>query len=96
MQLPTLKDKGIIPLKDESYLTNGYWDMVIDWIPGMRSIRLRDLPSFVQTTDPNDVIFNFVIEAVESAPKASGLVIQTFNVLEKEVLDALSTMFPCV
>ena len=62
----------------------------------MRSIRLRDLPSFVQTTDPNDVIFNFVIEVVERAPKASGLFIQTFNVLEKEVLDALSTMFPYV
>ena len=62
----------------------------------MRSIRLRDLPSFVQTIDPNDVIFNFVIEAVERAPKASGLIIQTFNVLEQEVLDALSTMFPCV
>ncbi|KAK7822074.1 7-deoxyloganetin glucosyltransferase [Quercus suber] len=31
---------------------------------------------------------------VKRATKASGLVIQTFNVLEQEVLDALSTMFP--
>ncbi|XP_030952618.1 7-deoxyloganetin glucosyltransferase-like [Quercus lobata] len=93
MQLPSLKDKGIIPLKDESYLTNGYLDRVIDWIPGMKNIRLRDLPSFVQTIDPNDAAFKLVIEAAERAPKASGIVIHTFNALEKEVLDALSTMF---
>ena len=79
---------------NESYLTNGYLDTVIDWIPRMRSIHLSDLPTFLQTTDPNDVIFNFLLEVVERATKALGLVIQTFNMLEQEVLDALSTMFP--
>jgi hypothetical protein len=83
-------------LADESYLSNGYLDIVIDWIPGMRDIRLKDLPSFVRTTDPNDIIFNFVSESVERAPKASGIVVHTFNALEQEVLDALSTMFPRV
>ncbi|KAL0015324.1 hypothetical protein SO802_002393 [Lithocarpus litseifolius] len=92
MQIPSLKDKGIIPLKDESYFTNGYLDTVIDWIPGMKNIRLRDLPSLVQTIDPNDAVFKLVIEAAERAPKASGIVIHTFSALEKEVLDALSTM----
>ncbi|KAJ1398761.1 UDP-glucosyltransferase family protein [Sesbania bispinosa] len=29
----TLFDKGLIPLKDESYLTNGYLDTEVDWIP---------------------------------------------------------------
>ena len=91
-----IKIKKFFVFADESFLTNGYLDTVIDWIPGMRSIRLRDFPSFVQTIDPNDVIFNFVIEAVERAPKASGLVLQTFDVLEQEVLDALSTLFPHV
>jgi hypothetical protein len=60
----------------------------------MRDIRLRDLPSFIQTTDPNDVIFKFVIEAVEGAPKASAIIVQTFDALEHEVLDALYPMFP--
>lgn len=32
---------------DESYLTNGYLDTVIDWIPGMKDIRLKDLPSLI-------------------------------------------------
>jgi hypothetical protein len=81
---------------DECYLTNGYLDTVIDWIPGMRDIRLRDLPSYVRTTDPNDVIFKFAIDGVESALKASAIVIHTFDALEQEVLDALSPMFPRV
>ncbi|KAK4595127.1 hypothetical protein RGQ29_018762 [Quercus rubra] len=96
LQLPTLKDKGIIPLKDESYLTNGYLDTIIDWIPGMRDIRLRDLPSFVRTIDPNDILFRCVIDVAERAPSASGIIVHTFNELEQEVLHALSTMFPHV
>ncbi|KAB1208758.1 UDP-glycosyltransferase 85A2 [Morella rubra] len=34
-QFPSLMDNGLTPLKDESYLTNGYLDTVIDWIPGV-------------------------------------------------------------
>ncbi|GKD92888.1 hypothetical protein Tco_1372725, partial [Tanacetum coccineum] len=28
---------------NESYLTNGYLDTVIDWVPGMEGIRIKDL-----------------------------------------------------
>ena len=62
----------------------------------MRDIRLRDLPNSFITTDPNDPVFKVTIEAVEKAPKASGIVVHTFDALEQEVLDALSPMFPCV
>ncbi|XP_030954128.1 7-deoxyloganetin glucosyltransferase-like [Quercus lobata] len=95
-QIPSLKDKGIIPLKDESYLTNGYLDTIIDWIPGMRDVRLRDLPSHVRTIDPNDIFFRFVIYGAERAPSASGIIVHTFDELEQEVLHGLSTMFPHV
>ncbi|XP_030954131.1 7-deoxyloganetin glucosyltransferase-like [Quercus lobata] len=96
LQLPSLKDKGIIPLKDESYLTNGYLDTIIDWIPGMRDIRLRDLPSFVRTIDPNEIVYRSVVDAAERAPSASGIIVHTFDELEQEVLHALSNMFPHV
>ncbi|XP_062152223.1 7-deoxyloganetin glucosyltransferase-like [Alnus glutinosa] len=96
VQLPRLRDKGLTPLKDESYLTNGYLDTVLDWIPGMRNIRLRDLPSYVRTTDPNDLVFKMVIEAVERAPTAAGIVVHSFDALEQEVLDALSPILPHV
>ncbi|XVE49532.1 hypothetical protein DITRI_Ditri01bG0090200 [Diplodiscus trichospermus] len=57
------------PLKDETYLTNGYLDTVIDWIPGMKNIRIRDLPSFVRTTDRNDIMLNFL--AIPQIPSKS-------------------------
>ncbi|XP_059449001.1 7-deoxyloganetin glucosyltransferase-like [Corylus avellana] len=96
MQVPSLREKGLIPLNDESYLTNEYQDTVLDWIPGMRDIQLRDLPTVIRTTDPNNPSFKMVSQTVEIAPKASGIVVHTFDALEQEVLDALSPMFPCV
>ncbi|RVW56305.1 7-deoxyloganetin glucosyltransferase [Vitis vinifera] len=94
VQYRNLIDKGLAPLKDESYLTNGYLDTVIDWIPGMKGIRLRDIPSFIRTTDPNDIMLEFPLREAERARKASALIFNTFDALEHEVLDALSQMFP--
>ncbi|CBI19176.3 unnamed protein product, partial [Vitis vinifera] len=90
----TLVNKGFIPLKDASYLTNGYLDTVIDWIPGMKGIRLKDMPSFVRTTDPDDVMLGFAMGEIERARKASAIIFNTFDALEHEVLDAISTMYP--
>ncbi|XP_028054914.1 7-deoxyloganetin glucosyltransferase-like [Camellia sinensis] len=78
---------------DESYLTNGYLDTIIDWIPGMKDIRLKDLPTCFQTTNPNDEIFNLAMESAESASQASAIGLHTFNALEQDLLDALSSMF---
>ncbi|RQP01188.1 hypothetical protein POPTR_016G021000v4 [Populus trichocarpa] len=95
-QFQALKEKGLTPLKDESFLTNGYLDRVVDWIPGMKDIRLRDLPSFIRTTDPNDCLFNFCMESVERSPSGSAVIFHTFDSLEQEVLTSLYSMFPRV
>uniref|UniRef100_A0A6N2L8C1 anthocyanidin 3-O-glucosyltransferase n=1 Tax=Salix viminalis TaxID=40686 RepID=A0A6N2L8C1_SALVM len=95
-QFKVLKEKGLTPLKDDSYLTNGYLDRVVDWIPGMKDIRLRDLPSFFRTTDPNDCLFTFCMESVERALSASAIIFHTFDALEQEVLTSLYSMFPRV
>ncbi|KAA8542371.1 hypothetical protein F0562_023493 [Nyssa sinensis] len=95
-QYPQLIEKGLVPLKDESYLTNGYLDTVIDWIPGMKNVRLRDLPTFVRTTDPNDFMLGFTKGEADGASKASALIFNTFDALECNVLNALSSMFPHV
>ncbi|TQE06638.1 hypothetical protein C1H46_007704 [Malus baccata] len=89
-----LAEKGFTPLKDERYLSNGYLDTVIDWIPGMKGIRLRDLPTFLRTTNPNDTAFSLTSEATERAHKASAVVIHTFEALEQDILDAISSMIP--
>ncbi|KAH1237557.1 7-deoxyloganetin glucosyltransferase [Glycine max] len=44
INIPALVEKGLIPLKDESYLTNGYLDSKVEWIPGMQNFRLKDIP----------------------------------------------------
>uniref|UniRef100_A0A6N2JZX4 Anthocyanidin 3-O-glucosyltransferase n=1 Tax=Salix viminalis TaxID=40686 RepID=A0A6N2JZX4_SALVM len=95
-QFQALQEKGLTPLKDESFLTNGYLDKVADWIPGMRDIRLRDLPSFIRTTDPDDFFFKFCVDCCGRASEDSAVILHTFDALEQEVLNALYPMFPRV
>ncbi|XP_050210258.1 7-deoxyloganetin glucosyltransferase-like [Mercurialis annua] len=95
-QYQILMDKGLTPLKDASYLTNGYLETTLDWVPGMKNIRLRDFPSFIRTTDKNDIMLNFLTREIARTRRATGVVFNTFYALEKEVIDALSnsTSFP--
>ncbi|KAF2294098.1 hypothetical protein GH714_007478 [Hevea brasiliensis] len=89
-----LKRRGLVPLKGASCLTNGYLDNVIDWIPVMEGIRLKDLPTFIRTTDPNDIFFNYNLKSLNNSMKAKGLILNTFDELDKEVLDVINTAFP--
>ncbi|CDP01085.1 unnamed protein product [Coffea canephora] len=93
-QYAKLMEKGIIPLKDASYLTNGYLDTVLDWIPELEGIRLKDLPSFLRTTNPDDFMVKFVLQETQRARKASAIIINTYQQLEHGVLDALSSYLP--
>ncbi|CAL5385966.1 unnamed protein product [Camellia sinensis] len=79
---------------DTSYLTNGYLDTVIDWIPGMNVIRLKDLPSFIRTTEPSDIMIDFILDVAHNAHKASAIIFNTVDALEHDVLEGLSTMLP--
>ncbi|KAI4296377.1 hypothetical protein L6164_036340 [Bauhinia variegata] len=90
----SLVDKGIIPFKDESYLTNGFLDTGVDWIPGMKNIRLKDLPLFTKTMDPNDLMVDFLINEMDNAREASAIIFNTFDSLEGDAVNALSFMFP--
>ncbi|KAJ8754806.1 hypothetical protein K2173_012730 [Erythroxylum novogranatense] len=89
-----LIQRGLTPLKDASDLTSGYLETAVDWIPGMKNIRLRDLPSFIRTTDINDIMLNFVVRETDRTLRASAVIINTFYAFEKGVLDVLSTMYP--
>lgn len=60
----------------------------------MKDIRLRDLPSFIRTIDPDEFMLEFPMVETERAKKASALIFNTFDALEHEVLEALSSMFP--
>ncbi|KAL7235993.1 hypothetical protein ACSBR1_019302 [Camellia fascicularis] len=88
-----LIQRGYFPLKDESCLTNGYLDTVIDWIPGMKGIRLKDLPTFIQTTNPQDTMFNYNLQSMSNALKSKSMILNTFDALERQVLDIIKTKF---
>jgi hypothetical protein len=60
----------------------------------MKGICLKDLPTFIRTTDPDEIMLNFPMIESERARKASALILNTFDGLEHKVLDALSSMFP--
>ncbi|KAL5080306.1 hypothetical protein RYX36_008727 [Vicia faba] len=90
----TLIEKGLIPLKDESYLRNGYLDTKVDCIPGLYNLRLKDLPDFIRTTDPNDIMLQFLIHVADRVHRDSTIILNTFDELESDVLQALCSMLP--
>lgn len=73
-------------------------DTVIDWIPGLKGIPAKYLPSFIwnsgQDDDPNYVISQFAIREVEAIPKASAIILNTFDELEPDAISALRSKFP--
>jgi hypothetical protein len=91
---PEVYRRGLTPLKDESYMTNGYLNTVLDWIPGMNKIRLKDLPSFVRTTNKDDYMLKFVFGEVKRAKRVSAIFFNTFEALEHEILHELSLVLP--
>nr|CAB3449600.1 unnamed protein product [Digitaria exilis] len=97
MMLRDLQERGYVPLKDESYLTNGYLDKtIIDWIPGMPPISLGDFSSFLRTTDPNDFGLRFNESEANNCTKAGALILNTFDALEADVLAALRAQYPLI
>jgi hypothetical protein len=83
-------------MADESYLTNGYLDTPIDWIAGMPPVRLGDISSFVRTLDPKCFALRVEEDEANSCSRAEGLILNTFEELETDVLDALRAEFPRV
>ena len=81
---------------DESCFSNGYLDTPVDWIAGMLpSARLRDLPTFIRTTDPDDTMLTINIKQCElDSPAADGILLNTFDDLERQALDSIPHVPP--
>ncbi|KAF9618893.1 hypothetical protein IFM89_002888 [Coptis chinensis] len=82
-----LVEKILIPPEGER--TNGYLDMPIDIIPGIKNIRLKDLPSFFW--DGNEFLNNISIR-VQRASKATAIIINTCDAFETEVVDSMKSL----
>ncbi|CDP13143.1 unnamed protein product [Coffea canephora] len=85
--------RGIFPFKNDDYLTDGTLDKPVDWICGMSNVKFRDLPSFLRTTDPNDIMFDFMGEEAQSCLKASSIIFNAFDEFETEALEAIISKF---
>ncbi|KAK9080762.1 hypothetical protein SSX86_000520 [Deinandra increscens subsp. villosa] len=94
-QYPNLIQKGLMPLKDLSYLANGYLDTVVDCIPTMPGIRLKDIPPFVRIVNPGDeFMVGFWYKELYRARSATGIIFNTFDALDCDVLGTLSLTLP--
>uniref|UniRef100_K3Z044 Glycosyltransferase n=1 Tax=Setaria italica TaxID=4555 RepID=K3Z044_SETIT len=77
-----LRERGFVPLKDESFLTNGY----LTRRSSTGSPALGDISSFVRTTDPDD-------SEPSNCTKAGALILNTFEELDADVLAALRSEY---
>lgn len=94
-QYQNLLEKGLMPLKDSSFLVNGYLDTVVDFIPAMSGIRLKDFPPFIRIIYPGDeYMVKFFALQIERAKTASAIIFNTFRELESDIFDTLSSMLP--
>jgi hypothetical protein len=80
---------------DAEQLTNGFLDTPADWAPGMgKHFRLKDFPSFMRSTDPDEFMFHFALKVTEQIAGADAVILNTFDELEQEALDAMRAMIP--
>ncbi|KAB2605674.1 UDP-glycosyltransferase 85A5-like [Pyrus ussuriensis x Pyrus communis] len=94
LQYNELVKRGMIPFKDENFMHDGTLDTPIDWIPGMKNVRLKDIPSFIRVTDLSDILFNYLGSEARSCLNSSAILFNTFDEFEHEVLEGISIMFP--
>ncbi|XVF17279.1 hypothetical protein REPUB_Repub10bG0106000 [Reevesia pubescens] len=94
LQYSELVKRGIIPFKNETFLSDGTLDTPIDWVPGMPNICLKDIPSFVRANNPDDIMFDFLGSEAQNCLKAPAIIFNTFNEFEHEVLEAIAAKFP--
>ncbi|KAF6150152.1 hypothetical protein GIB67_023107 [Kingdonia uniflora] len=63
---------------------------------GVKKMRLKDLPSFLRTTDPEDLMLNVIIGEVGRANEASAIILNTFDVIEYDVLKLMKALLPSI
>uniref|UniRef100_M8CPR3 Glycosyltransferase n=1 Tax=Aegilops tauschii TaxID=37682 RepID=M8CPR3_AEGTA len=96
-QCQRLVDMGIVPLKGAEQLRNGHLDdTVLDWVPGMpKDIRLRDFPSLIRTTDPDDAMLKMLLRSMAChRTTPSAVIFHTFDEIDREAMAAMSTILP--
>ncbi|KAK8587631.1 hypothetical protein V6N13_086612 [Hibiscus sabdariffa] len=85
---------GIVPFKDENFTDDGTLDTLVHGVPGMSNMRLKDFPTLIRTTNQTDIMLDFMSEESQNCLKSSAIILNTFDELEHEVLQAIATKSP--
>ncbi|GMH24704.1 hypothetical protein Nepgr_026547 [Nepenthes gracilis] len=90
-----LLKRGVLPFKDVKSLSDGSFDSPIDWIPGLKNIRFRDLPNYVKL-NPMDqnIMIDFMGEEAHRCLNSSSFIFNTFDALEQDALRAIRSKYP--
>ncbi|KAI4963337.1 hypothetical protein ZWY2020_015005 [Hordeum vulgare] len=96
LQFQELVKRGLVPLKGAGYKTDGSLDAPVDWVPGMKGMRLRDMPTFCHTTDADSALLSIHLLQMRVVAASKAVVINTFHGMEKDVVDALAAFLPPV
>ncbi|KAG6533688.1 hypothetical protein ZIOFF_007563 [Zingiber officinale] len=88
-RVETIPDDLPPPPSDKQDVTQDILSVYLS-IPVLENLRLRDFPTFVRTTNPDDVMLNLIVcRATINAPRCAGLILNTFAALEGPVLDTI-------
>ncbi|KAA0031466.1 7-deoxyloganetin glucosyltransferase-like [Cucumis melo var. makuwa] len=96
LKFTDLVKQGLIPLKGMSQVTDEFLENTIEWTQGMKNIRLRDIPTFIRTTDLDDIMLNFVLQEMKRSRQASAIMLNTFDALEGDAKDSLSSILQSI
>jgi hypothetical protein len=80
----------------EEQLTNGFLDTPVECAPpGMtKHMRLKDFPSFIRSTNPDEFMVHYAIRVTGQIAGADAVLLNTFDELEQEALDAMRAVIP--
>ncbi|KAK1283332.1 UDP-glycosyltransferase 86A2 [Acorus calamus] len=74
--------------------SNDNRDDTIDYIPGVPSLQLTDLPSYLQDTDTSTVVHQIIYKAFSEAKRADFVLCNTVQELEPSTISALQSTKP--
>uniref|UniRef100_A0A6N2MMY5 Glycosyltransferase n=1 Tax=Salix viminalis TaxID=40686 RepID=A0A6N2MMY5_SALVM len=87
--LTKLIEEGEVPFQGDVDM-----DKTITCIPGLEgTFRCRDLPSICRLKEANDPLLQFFIKETAAMPRASGLILNTFDRLESSMVSELGSLF---
>lgn len=62
----------------------------------MKNLKLKHIPSFIRTTNPDDIMLNIVLYVTERSKRAAAIILNTFDDLEHDVIKFMQSILPPV